>query len=272
MEIRMRRNLPLSLTTYQGNVLINSLGTCCSLNEAICCDGSDLRLVLGNFCGGSTYKYFHHLKDGFAVDRDGWRMGVTCEKNLFYGYMPEDPIGINLRIPRFVPNSADDFIEILKEKGLGSTLILSAPGNGKTTLLRALAISLASGKLGSPLRVAVIDEKEELFPKAESEKSLVDLILGYDKKAGIEMAVRLFSPQIILCDEIGNEKEVSALLSSCTGGCTVFASCHAEGLKEAKRIRFLAPLLESGLFSGCITIFRKNAIDYQRELFWEKIS
>ena len=270
-EIRLRKNLPLSLTSFQENILIDKNGQKCGLKDAITCTGKDLNYLLGTFCSGSVYRYFHNLSTGFAVDDDGWRLGICSEKKAGGDFIPEEPSGINLRIPRLLPTAADDLISRIKNDSLSSTLILSAPGEGKTTLLRALALKLASGSMGSPLRVAVIDEKQELFPKNYGESGLVDLLSGYEKKEGIELAIRLFSPQVILCDEIGNEKEVSAILSSCTGGCTVIASCHAVGLDNAKRIKILKPLIESGLFKKAVTIRREKGDEYKRRLLFEEI-
>ena len=270
-EIRLRKDSPLSLTSFEDNILIDALGRPCSMEKALCTGGEDLHYVLGAFCGGSVYRYFHHLSKGFAVSEDGWRLGLCTERESFYNFLPESPSGINIRIPRFFPHAADDLLPYFNREGVSSTLILSKPGSGKTTLLRALALALSSGKVGNPLRIAVIDEREELFPKKYKEKGLVDLLSGYDKKTGIETAVRLFSPQVILCDEVGNEKEIEALISSCTGGVKVIASCHADGLCEARKIKFLQPILDSGLFKKSVTIRQIKGPYYKRELIWENI-
>jgi stage III sporulation protein AA len=101
---------------------------------------------------------------------------------------------------------------------------------------------------------------------------LIDVLSGYEKKEGIEMATRLFSPQVILCDEIGNDDESNALLSSCSGGCRVIASAHANNLSEARKIPFLEKLFQSGRFESAVTIRRFAGKDYQSLLQWEKIS
>ena len=270
-EIRLRKDLPLSLTSYGENILIDHWGKRCGIKDAITASSKDLNFILGSFCRGSVYRYFESLNQGYAVNEDGWRMGVFGEKKVMTSFLPEEINAINLRIPRFIDSAADDLIAHLRSDGIKSTLIFSPPGEGKTTLLRALAQKLALGSWGKPLRVCVIDEKEELFPKGYRSKGLIDLLSGYEKKEGIEMAVRLFSPEVILCDEVGNEKEVNAILSSCTGGCIVFASCHAAGLDDAKEIGTLKPLIQSGLFHRAVTLKRKKADFYERTLVFEDI-
>ena len=102
-------------------------------------------------------------------------------------------------------------------------------------------------------------------------KGLLDRISGMDKKSGIETATRLFSPQVILCDEIGSEEEANALISSCTGGTFVFASCHGRSLEEAQKMKHLKALFESNLFDKAITIKRSANKTYQRTLIFKDL-
>ena len=273
-EIRLRDGLPLSLTAFDGNITIDEKGAPCALKDALRSESGELQHILGAFCAGSVYRYFDTLKDGFAVDEDGWRLGICPEKGSVGNFLPERPLGINLRIPRHCPDAADPLLDILSREGLSSFLILSKPGDGKTTLLRSLAASLSRGKkLSSPLRVAVVDERREIFPKRFTENTgLLDVLSGYEKKEGIEMATRLFAPQVILCDEIGSEEEVGAILSSLSGGCRVIATAHGESQTEAKKIFYLQKLLHSGLFQNTASIRRLPGKTYRSQILWEKIS
>ena len=273
-EIRLRAGLPLSLTSFAGNELIDKDGSPCGFSRALCCTENEIKEILSAFCLGSVYRYFDTLKDGYAVDEDGWRLGLSTLKGSAKNFLPEKVEGINLRIPRNAPFAALPLMKKIAEEGLSSFLILSKPGEGKTTLIRSLAFLLSKGEgIKEPLRVAVIDERREIFPRRFSENmGLIDVLSGYEKKEGIEMATRLFSPQVILCDEIGNDDESSALLSSCSGGCRVIASAHANNLSEARKIPFLEKLFQSGRFESAVTIRRFAGKDYQSLLQWEKIS
>lgn len=273
-EIRLRAGLPLSLTSYDGNILIDEEGKPCQFSRALCCTEKEMTEILSAFCGGSVYRYFDTLKEGFAVDDDGWRLGLCSSKGSAKNFLPETVEGMNLRIPRSVPYAALPLVKTLSEEGLDSFLILSKPGDGKTTLIRSLAFLLSKGEgLDKAVRVAVVDERREIFPKKFSENmGLIDVLSGYEKKEGIEMATRLFSPQVILCDEIGNEEEAKALLSSCSGGCRVIATAHAKDLAEARRIPYLDMLFRSGRFEKAVFIQRIVENEYKSVLRWEKVS
>lgn len=271
-EIRLRLNAPLSLTNFRGNITLDEEGKPCPLPLGITCKEDELSYLLGAFCGGSVYRYFDRLKDGFAVDEDGWRMGICSQRTAGSVFLPHHISGINLRIPRQAPFAAKPIIEKMKTEGVFSLLICSAPGEGKTTLLRSLGALLSLGNMGiSPLRVAVVDQREELFPpNMKIQAGLLDVLPAYEKREGIEQATRLFSPQVILCDEIGSLDEAEAVLGACSGGCTVIASAHAATLYEAQCSPALAKLMGSGKFRYGLFLEKIPGETYQCRFRWEK--
>ncbi len=268
-EIRLRSDLPLSLTSFDGNLLLEETGRITAdPKKALLCRNEDLRYVLCAFCKGSAYRYFDSLMEGFAVDENGWRLGLAAEKVSQSSFVPERIESLSLRIPRHIPHAADTVVKKIGEEGLFSFLVLSPPGGGKTTLLRALAMALGHGTaLFEPFRVAVIDQRRELFPSAlQLSTGLLDLFRNTKKHEGIEMATRLLSPQVILLDEIGSEKEAQAVISSCRGGVKMIASAHADSLAEARRIPYLSMLLDSFAFQYALILSGKgNLIEYRWE-------
>jgi len=273
-EIRLRLGAPLSLTSHNGNVMLNGKGRPCSVSEAVLCKENELFALLGAFCGGSVYRYFERLEQGFAVDEDGWRLGVSSLRSDGGVFLPNKIAGINLRIPVQAPLAAKPILDRMEAEGVRSLLICSAPGEGKTTLLRSLATMLSVGRKNfSPLRVAVIDERGELFPSQMcTERGLLDVLPFYEKGKGIELATRLFSPQVILCDEIGSETEAEAVLNACSGGCYVVATAHASSLQEAKETPYLRSLLKSGKFREGLFIRKTPAEFYKCSLEWVSFS
>ena len=100
-------------------------------------------------------------------------------------------------------------------------------------------------------RVAVIDERGELFPKKSeflTKAGLIDVLRGYEKAEGIECATRLFSPEVIICDELGEEDEAHKLLSNQHSGVFFVASAHANSVQDLYAKPRLKNLLEGGLF------------------------
>ncbi len=250
-EIRLRCERPLSLTCFSGNIFLSSEGKAVGAERALCATSDEIRFVIASFCKGSLYRYFDTLKEGYLVDERGFRLAVCPEKNSSSAHLGERFESVSLRLARQIPEACDAFFRLFPEKKPISTLILSPPGGGKTTLLRSLAIALSRGEKGfSAQRVAVIDERKEILPQGmKTEAGLLDVLYGYPKGEGIGIAVRLFSPQVILCDEIGTTNEAEAITEAVGGGCILFASAHADSLKEAQRRPFLRELIENRVFS-----------------------
>lgn len=65
---------------------------------------------------------------------------------------------VSVRIPHAVPGCADALLPQLLRDGFCSTLILSSPGNGKTTLLRECVRRLSD--MGT--RISLMDERGEI--------------------------------------------------------------------------------------------------------------
>ena len=256
-EIRLRKNAPLSLTLYSGNAAIDKSGNSCGMEEAITATKEEISETVSAFCRGSLYRYLPDLKEGFLVGEGGVRMGIVFDGSEI-GFSPYSGSvsSLNFRIPRFVPGAAKEIESFFRSEGIRSTLIVSLPGAGKTTLMRDLALSLSTGKICEPKRVAVIDERGELFPDTLVPKGLCDLFVGYKKAKGIEIATRLLNPEIILCDEIGTSDDADALLSAQAGGSVFLATAHAASKEAVLAKPNLKKLVEAGLFETLAVLER----------------
>ena len=77
-----------------------------------------------------------------------------------------------IRVAREVPGLSAAVLDRLWSGGvLQSTLLLSPPGGGKTTLLRDLIRAVSDGEGGPALRVGVADERGELAAMYQGSRS-----------------------------------------------------------------------------------------------------
>lgn len=107
---------------------------------------------------------------------------------------------------------------------------------------------LSSGYAGKYRKVSVIDERKELSSGFDVGINS-DVISGYEKAKGIEMAVRTLSPEIIVCDEIGNLPEVNAIKFGFSSGASFILSVHLKSVEDIVRNKILKELIMTGEFS-----------------------
>ena len=125
---------------------------------------------------------------------------------------------------------------------------------GKTTLIRDLAAQISGGSF--PRRVALIDTRGELYIRRLFVGCLVDVLHGYPRAKGIEIATRTLSPEVIFCDEIGSAEEARAILGAQNSGVPLIATAHADGREALFRRPNIRLLYENGIFRYYIGVRR----------------
>lgn len=191
---------------------------------------NELEEIVNRAMGYSGFLYDREIKEGFVTYGCGLRMGICTSgggKNFGLGNINS----LVIRLPCFEEPSENNMLDellMLCSKGL---LIAGAPASGKTTMLRIIAKKLSDGCRGAYKKVTVIDERGEL----SAGKPLgvcTDIIKGKEKSQAILHALRLLSPQYIICDEIGNVDETKAITEGLNSGVSFVASIHASDMKE----------------------------------------
>lgn len=256
-EIRLRCNLPMSLTTLRGNVFINSQGKIVKINDGIVTTAAETELAVNRLSEGSVYRYMNTISEGYIVTRHGIRAGI-CGECISDGVV-QNFTSVNIRLPRFFENTADAAARRFLEKG-ESILIFSPPGEGKTTYIRSLAITLSCGRLGAAKRVAVIDERGEILPpisKIYGSAGIIDRLTGYAKPKGMEIATRVLSPEVIICDEIGLSDDLDAILSVQNSGVPLIATTHGRDADSISCRPIIKKLLDRGVFD-CLAELKRN--------------
>lgn len=238
-EIRLREDGPLTLTIGfpKKNLLCG-----------VVCTSDELRETVEYLCGCSLYSHSGSICEGVIITSEGLRAGIAGRAVLIDGRIEcvRDISSVNIRIPHRVEGAADAFYKIVRQHG--STLLISPPGLGKTTMLRELIPLLSQGE--EELKTAIIDTRYELGAGMPRD-GLADFYPGWPRYDGMIAAVRTMSPDVILCDEIADENDCRAVRAASAAGVTVIASAHGADIATVRRNRNLAALIDEGIF-GCV--------------------
>lgn len=250
-EIRLRAGAPLSLTVGRRNVMLPP-------GRVAVCTERELGETLGRLCEDSVHTYSETIKEGYATLSGGYRIGV-CGSAQSDGEKVKSVYSISslcIRIPHAVTGVCGGLLDEIKTHDgvIISALIYSPPGEGKTTLLRDAAQSLSRGE--SAIRVCVIDTRGELYLNELFSDGIADVMHGYPRAKGMEIAARTMSAQLIVCDEIGTAAEADAIISVANTGVPLLASAHGSSLSDIMRRPQLKRLADAGIFEKYIGIRR----------------
>lgn len=217
----------------------------------------EMEELLTSLCGGSMYAHADTLRQGYVTLQGGIRVGV-CGRMRFDGGKVlgiSDVSSLVFRFPRDIAVPTEPVVDLLTRVHPGrGVLIYSPPGVGKTTLLRSLIRTLAAPP--NPMRVAVVDTREELAACGTDTASCADWLSGYPRALGIEIATRTLSPRLIVCDEIGEAGEAEAICAACNAGVPLVATAHGSDVAGLLRRRGLRILHESGVFGSYVGLTR----------------
>ena len=214
--------------------------------------------IFKKICGYSPYSFQEQLREGFLTFKGGHRIGFASSAVIENEKITniKDITSMNIRIARQVKGCAEELWEKIKGDESGS-LIVGPPSSGKTTLLRDLARIISKNS-----KVCIVDERGEIAGAFEGEIFMdvgeSDVLNGLPKPVAMLRAVRCLSPQVIICDEIGNLGETLSVGEVLNSGVKIISSIHAKNEKELLAKPQAIRLLNSGAFETVIILNRKN--------------
>ncbi len=230
-----------------------------------------LRSILLSLCHGSLYAHVDTIREGYLSPGEGVRVGVAgsaaVENGRIVGVGEID--GLVIRIPHIVRVNADALLHRIFEGGqVGSLLVFSPPGIGKTTLLRAIAEGAASAPYCK--QTVVVDTRRELREGLDGATLTLQTLSGYPREIGIEIAVRSLGAQLVVCDEIGGDADAKAILSASNCGVPLAASAHASSIGELLCRPSLLALHRAHVFSNYTALSRRGHTLCYSTLSWEE--
>ncbi len=249
-EIRIRVNCPIILLFNNREEIIQYKIT----NE-------DTREILQYVCENSVYAYQNEINHGYITIKGGHRVGITgnCvienDKVINISYI----YSLNFRIAKQRIGAGNEVIKHIIDidnNDIFTTLIVSPPGAGKTTVLRDLIRQLSYGIDYINFKgktVGVADERGEIAAmyKGIPQNDVgirTDILDNVPKWIGMEMLIRSMAPQIIVADEIGNLEDINAINYATSCGVKGIFTAHGESMEDINMNLYLKKLIDLNIF------------------------
>lgn len=240
-EIRLRSDRPLMLIERGSPLFLDEQGRITYICRDTCrkVSRAELSDTFNKICGYSVHSHLESIINGYITIPGGHRAGICGTAVSENGKITNirDIHAINIRIAGEYRTAAAELVKRVFSHGLCGLLIAGPPSSGKTTMLRDLARRLSSGESGEYYKIAIVDERDEIAGTRGGQVLNdvgvnCDVFSAYPKETGIMTALRAFSPDMIICDEIGGEGDARAIECGVNSGVRFAASIHAATREE----------------------------------------
>lgn len=232
---------------------------------------NDLRTVLEIATAASAHTEADSLRQGFVTVKGGCRVGF-CGKAVTVGGAITGLKNLSsaaIRIPRQVKGCAGEVFSKIYDGEFHSTVIVSPPGAGKTTMLREIVRLLSvSGE-----RVSLVDERSEIAAVWDDEAQFdvgpfTDILTASPKAEGLMMVLRSMNPQVVAVDEITDREDARAIENAANCGAKILATAHGAGTRDLRERSVYKTLLDMEIFKRAVLIRKDKSI---RSYFVEEL-
>lgn len=260
-EIRIRKNQVIQIS-YKGKIVELKSDAGLYLKQIVA-SAELIDYIIAIATKNSLYAFDEQIKNGYIITENGIRIGlcgtavISDNKIKFI----KNISSLNIRIGHFIENCSSEIMPyIVSNNNVKNTLILSAPGEGKTTLLRDIVLNLSNIK--NIPNIMVIDEKFELAGERQNFDlgKNVDVMQAANKNFGFFDAIKVMSPNVIATDELVTESDVEGVKFAIKSGVAVIATVHARTIDELKTKTYFKELIDKKYFERFIVLSKRNGV------------
>ena len=246
-EIRLRNGRYLTVSVLANEFYITGKGKMSDNScNAVLITAEDIDYTYKTALRNTIYSFKREISQGYIITEGGNRVGF-CGTAVLDEYGKNETLknisSVSIRIAREAIGSSNELIDKLHlNDELKNVLILGPPSSGKTTLLRDLC-----RQIGNEKRISLIDDKNEISAsfKAASQNDIgnfTDVFDSYSKYYGILSAVKIMSPQLIICDEIGTKDDLEALDFAINSGVYIISTMLSYDIDDAYKKPYMKNL------------------------------
>lgn len=252
-EIRIRANKKTIIKYNMNEIIVDYVTT-----------PMDILNTLQVLCDNSIYSYQSQICQGFITILGGHRIGITGSAVMQNGKVININYisSLNFRIAKEIKGISNNVLpQIIDNNEIKTTLIISPPGYGKTTLLRDLVRNISD----NGFTVSLVDERGEIAAmyKGVPQNDVgirTDVIENVNKSIGMKIAVRTMTPQVIVADEIGTTEDIDAINYAMCSGVKGIFTAHGGNIDEMKKNEILNKLYQQKVFERIIFLEKMGKV------------
>lgn len=227
---------------------------------------ADIQSIFKSVCDYSVYARRRELINGYITIQNGVRVGVSgtaVEGEQGISNL-KDITTLSFRVSAEMMGCSADILTSIDP--LDGVLLCGAPCSGKTTVIRDM-----TRVLSQRFKVSIIDERNEISATVAGigsyDVGYSDVFVGLTKGDGMIRSLRSLSPDIIVCDELGDREDVQALSDALRCGTAVVATAHARDMEDLRRRKLTADLLSTGAFRYVVFLADRRHAGQVREVY-----
>lgn len=245
-ELRIRAGQPISVTYSTEGIRKKKL-----ISKPY--SHKDIDEIILKLCDYSIFGKDESISQGFITSSEGERVGL-CGNVVKIGdkiSAIKQITSICVRLPNDIDGLALPYFRKTGETAV-SSLVISPPAQGKTTFLRDLG-RIYSDKADK--NVLFIDERDEFSASGRFFLGKNSDVLKYaDKTYGFKNGVRTLNPDVIVCDEIMSENDLSSCASASASGIVTIASVHSDSLKNLLKKSIFTDIFKISVFDCFVNL------------------